>query len=225
MKNVSKIILLLACSLVVVLCFTRPAKAEEPTLTAVLEHLGFTNTELVTTADVTFPAGKYNVTLYAEFAAYNIYNQLSYYEVGTSTYNLIFDGPEGGSGYLSTPITKTITVDHSFALSMFVSHEDHRYFTENTLNPDGQNHSRVYKNLNDPMMQLVGFENLYGAGDRDYQDLVFSVQRQSPDIVVPEVPFGAIMTIASMIIALAGFVGFKRLRPNSRYNTKTDKIQ
>ncbi len=51
----------------------------------------------------------------------------------------------------------------------------HRYFTEYVRNPDGQNHSRIYSNLDEPGMFLIGFENLFGAGDRDYQDLVFSL--------------------------------------------------
>ena len=186
-----------------------PAHASEPPLTEIFDHLGFTH---VAKADVeTFPAGMYEITLYAEFAGYCDENELSYYEVGTSAYNLIFAGPEGGSGYLPSPETKTIVTDCGFGLSMLTP-ENHRYFTENGFNPDGQNHSVVYKNLDDPNMFIIGFENLYGLGDRDYQDLVFSLKIQSPPHVIPEVPFGTILGFLSMFIALIGFVGFKRLR-------------
>jgi hypothetical protein len=186
------------------------ASAAEPSLITVLTNLGFTNVELVTDVDVTFPPGVYNITLYAEFAGYHDGNELSYYGVGTTSYTVVFAGPEGDFGYLSPPISKTVSVDSPFGLSMYVADQGHRYFTQNSLNPDGKNHSRVYRNLNDPTMYLVGLENLYGAGDRDYQDLVFSIQLQRPINVVPEVPFGTIATTMCMILALAGFVGFKR---------------
>jgi hypothetical protein len=164
----------------------------------------------VDAVNITFHPGLYTITLYAEFAGYHKTNELSYYEVGTQVYNLIFAGSEGGFGYLSPPITKTFTINCEFGLSMFVAAENHRYFTQNGLNPDGYNHSKVYENLNDPTMFLIGFENLYGLGDRDYQDMVFSIQAQTPQHAVPEVPFGTIMITACMVIAMAGFVGFKR---------------
>lgn len=186
-----------------------PVHAAEPSLTTVFNHLGFTNVAISNVE--TFPAGLYEITLYAEFAGYHESNQLSYYKVGTNTYNLIFDGPEGGFGYLSPPITKTITVDSQFGFSMYTP-EHHRYFTENGHNPDGKIHAKVYENLNDPGMFLIGFENLYGTGDRDYQDFVFSVKLRTPQNVIPEVPFGTILGFLSMFMAFLGFVGFKRLR-------------
>jgi len=150
-----------------------PVSASEPSLIEVFNHLGFTNVAETTVG--TFPAGTYTITLYAEFAGYHNENELSYYEVNTTTYNLLFAGPEGGFGYVSPPIVKKFTVAKEFGLSMFTP-ELHRYFTQNYLNPDGQIHSKVYRNLDDPKMFLIGFENLYGGGDRDYQDIVFSIR-------------------------------------------------
>lgn len=186
-----------------------PVHASEPSLAEIFEHLGFTD---VAVADVeTFPAGLYEITLYAEFAAYRDENELSYYLVGSSTYSLIFSGPEGGCEYIDPPLTKTFTADCQFGLSMLTP-ENHRYFTETSLNPDGEQHAKVYENLDDPCMFLIGFENLYGAGDRDYQDMVFSLKLQTPQQVIPEVPFGTILSFLSMFMAFAGFVGFKRFR-------------
>ena len=181
----------------------------EPTLSEVFQDLGFTN---VAESDVeVFPAGFYEITLYAEFAGFNEENNLSYYEIGVDTYSLIFDGPEGGFGYITPPITKTILADRAFGLSMCTP-ENHRYFTEHSRNPDGEQHSIVYENMDEPLMYLIGFENLYGAGDRDYQDFVLSLQLRTPDNVVPEVPFGTIVSAATMLTALAGFMWIKRLR-------------
>jgi hypothetical protein len=162
--------------IVVILFFSYnvvPVSAGEPSLVEVFNHLGFTN--VAVTAVETFPAGTYTITLYAEFAGYHNENELSYYEVNTTTYNLLFAGPEGGFGYISPPIVKKFTAAKEFGLSMFTP-EFHRYFTQNSLNPDGQIHSKVYRNLDDPKMFLIGFENIYGAGDRDYQDMVFSIR-------------------------------------------------
>jgi len=184
--------------------------ASEPSLAEIFEHLGFTD---VAVADVeTFPAGLYEITLYAEFAAYRDENELSYYLVGSSMYNLIFSGPEGGCGYIDPPLTKTFTADCQFGLSMLTP-EEHRYFTETSLNPDGEQHAIVYENLDDPCMFLIGFENLYATHtDRDYQDMVFSLKLCTPQQVIPEVPFGTILGFLSMFMAFVGFVGFKRFR-------------
>lgn len=187
-----------------------PAHASEPPLPEIFDYLGFTNVAEVD--DETFPAGIYEITLYAEFAALSEENVLSYYEVGTTTYNVIFAGPEGGFGYITPPINTIIVTGHEFGLSMLTL-EGHRYFTENSLNSDGYQHSTVYKNLDDPYMFLIGFENLYGEeSDRDFQDIVFSLKLQTPPQVIPEVPFGTILSGLSMLIAFIGYVGFKSFR-------------
>lgn len=184
-----------------------PVHASEPSLAEVFEHLGFT--EVVEVDVETFPAGLYEITLYAEFAAYSDENELSYYEVGTSTYNLIFVGPDGGSGYLDPSLTEAFAAGCEFGLSMLTP-EGHRYYTETSDNPDGEQHAIVYENLDAPGMFLIGFENLYAAGDRDYQDMVFSLKLQTPQHVIPEVPLGTILGLLSMFAAFVGFVGFKR---------------
>ena len=208
MRKLFAAVILLVFTCLLAPYIVSPAYAE-PSITEVLDHLGFTDTTLVN--DETFPAGTYEIVLYAEFAGYNEANNLSYYQVGTNEYNLIFDGPEGGFGYLSPPITKTITIVHMFGLSM-ATPENHRYFTQNGLNPDGQAHSIVYKNNDEPYMFLIGFENLYGLGDRDYQDMVFSLRLQTPSQMVPEVPLGTLMSAFTMILAFMGFIGFRRFR-------------
>ena len=61
-------------------------------------------------------------------------------------------------------------------------------------------------------MYLIGFENLYGAGDRDYQDMVFSIKLITPQQVIPQVPFGTILASALMFAAFLGFVWNKRFK-------------
>jgi PKD repeat protein len=178
------------------LLFSQTVNAAEPSLPSILNTLGFTNIALTSTE--TFSPGMYNVTLYAEFAAYHTQNVLSYYVVGTSNFQTIFTGPEGATGslggYIDPPISKIITVGSQFGLSMLAP-GPHRYFTETYLNPDcpPEQHAQVYRNLDAPGMFLIGFENKFGAGDRDYNDMVFSlVPLYPPEIVSvtrsPEIP-------------------------------------
>ena len=79
----------------------QPAEAE-PNMVTVLNALGFVN--ITESFDELFSAGVYNVTLYAEFAAYHPSNELSWYINGTSEYNLIFSGSEGNFGYVDPPL-------------------------------------------------------------------------------------------------------------------------
>ncbi len=151
----------------------RTAKAAEPTLEEILSNLGFNN--IAESTVQTFPPTCYEATLYAEFAGYHETNDLSYYTLNTTDYTIIFSGSDGGYGYISPPVNTTFTHTSSFGLSLYCAVEDHRYFTEHWKNPDGQNHSRIYENLDEPGMYLIGFENLYGLGDRDYNDMVFSL--------------------------------------------------
>lgn len=208
-RRLTLAIFILAISFLLVPPLTLPAYASgEPTLEQILTYFDFDNCTVAT--DETFPGGCYEVTLYAEFAAYREQNNLSYYQVGTDNFTLIFDGPEGGDGYLEPPITRTIVTEGEFGLSM-VTPENHRYYTETDRNPDApEQHAKIYKNLDEPCMFLIGFENLYGGGDRDYNDMVFSLKLCSPEQVIPEVPFGTILTCLTMFIGFLGFIGFKR---------------
>jgi len=162
--------------------FALKAQAAEPSLVEILNTLGFTN--IAESPVETFVSGTYNVTLYAEFAGYFDSNELGFYQVGSAVYELIFSGPEGGSGYIATPISKNISSPGEFGLSMY-SPEGYRYFTENSFNPDGDVHSKVYLNLDDSEMYLIGFENMYNSSaDKDFQDMVFSLEAVQP----PEPP-------------------------------------
>ena len=155
--------------------------AAEPSLTSIFNNLGFTNIAL--TDIETFSAGKYNITLFAEYAGYRDYNTLSYYEFGTSIFTTIFSGPEGVngpvSGYVDPPLSKIFEVDSQFGLSILTP--EHRYFTEHTRNADyPEKHVQIYSNLDDPKMLLIGFENKFGGFDRDYNDMVFSLVPIAP---------------------------------------------
>jgi hypothetical protein len=135
----------------------------------------------------TFPPGRYNLTLYAEFAPYYDYNsnELSFYQVSTEDFMVILEGSEGALGYVSPPLTKTFEADYQFGLSLSRNENESlpfRYFTESAKNLNGQQYALVFNDLNVPGMFLIGFDDRYncsGIGDLDYNDMVFSLQLEN----------------------------------------------
>ncbi len=191
--------------------FSSTAFAAEPPMESILNDLGFTNIGLL--EQETFSSGIYNFTLLAEFAYYHSLNELSYYPVETSDWQIIFSGPEGATGkmggYVVPPVFKTVTIDTQFGLSMCTPH--HRYYTEHYLNPDyPEEHAKVYRNLDAPNMLLIGFENKYGGFDRDYNDMVFSVVSLCPPEIVsvtrsPETPnYDQSVTVSAQVTKGSG---------------------
>ena len=162
-------ILLMGASLIF---YIEPARAAEPDLITILNSLGFTDIEESSVEG--FIPGTYEVSLYAEFCDYHNSNELSWYPVETSQYNLIFSGAEGNRDYVDPPLSKSYTINAKFGLS-FLSPEG-RYFTETDRNPDGIKHAQIYVNRDTPDMFLIGFENHLGGGDKDYNDMVISLE-------------------------------------------------
>jgi len=158
----------------------------EPNLLTVLIGLGYDENKLLLSSVETFNITHWNATLCAEFADWHASNNLSWYAVGTTSWNLIFSGLEGGFGYVYPPITHSFSPTSTFGLSFCTS--EHRYFTQNGNNPDGFIHSRVYRYLDNPKMYLIGFENWYGDGsDKDYNDMVIALENVNNPPVVPKV--------------------------------------
>ena len=158
----------------------------------IFSSLGFNN--LLELSVETFPAGMYNITLHSKFGGDNEDfidpNELSFYHINTSIFNVLFTPSEPAIfGYVIPPLTRIFSADYQFGLSL-LSWRDTRYFTEHVLNPEyvkypeypGESyHTKVYLNLDDPSMLLVGFDERSFCttfGDHDYNDMVFSLQQQ-----------------------------------------------
>ena len=78
------------------------------------------------------------------------------------------------------------------------------YSTDQSVNPDGINHlvSFVYAVKDSPYL-VIGFEDMYGGGDKDFNDLVFAVdigQHNVSALVAMGTPEPA------MLLTLGGFV-------------------
>ncbi|MFC1486237.1 PKD domain-containing protein [Thermoproteota archaeon] len=187
--------------------FSATVTATEPPLESALNNLGFTNIAL---EDIeTFPSGMYNITLMAEFAGYRNQNVLSYYMLNTSDFQSIFSGPEGATGddggYVDPPLSKIFAVDNQFGISLLSP--DDRYYTQHKLNGDyPEQHAKVFKNLDNPDILLIGFENKYGEYDRDYNDMIFSMLHLCPPeidnvIRTPETPnYNQLVTVTAQVI-------------------------
>ncbi|TRZ51261.1 MAG: PKD domain-containing protein, partial [Dehalococcoidia bacterium] len=164
--------------------FSTTVYAEEPTIESVFTELGFTNIAL--SSIETFPSGIYQAKLLAEFGNFYDVNILNYYPVGTSAYQTIFSGPEGstepGGGYVIPPISKIFQVDSQFGLSMLAQY---RYFTEISRNIDyPEQHAKIYTVLDSPNMFLICFEDALYGYDRDFNDMIFSLEQILPPEII-----------------------------------------
>jgi len=163
------------------------ARAAEPNLENVLDTVGFPLRTLILTE--TFAAGTYRITMYAEYAGYRDSNQLKWYKVGTSTFGLIFDGPEGippgdPMGLVNPPLAHTFVSADTFGLSLFSP--DGTWYTETSRNIDVQKHARIYQSQTNSNLYFIGFENM-GAGsssDFDYNDMVVSLECMQVQLTV-----------------------------------------
>lgn len=159
--------------------------ATEPTLEDILDSLGFIQRTVVSIE--TFPAGTYSITMYAEYAYFRDQNQLRWYKVGTSDFNLIFDGLEGvppgqPMGMVTPPLTRYFTSSDNFGLSLLSP--DGTFYTETSRNPDGKDHVKIYQSQTDPNLYMLGFENMGAQSgiDFDYNDMVLSLEVEPPPI-------------------------------------------
>jgi hypothetical protein len=171
----------------------------------------------------TFPAGKYEITMYAEYAGYRHSNQLRWYKVGTSNFNLIFDGPEGAGnpdpgGLVVPPLTKSFTIVDDFGLSLLSL--DGTWYTETSRNVDLVQHARIYQSNTNPNVYLIGFENLDAqSSDFDYNDMVFSLEFIPPPVGGEWVAVNKLQIMAPLVgwvslaaMITASFVSVKRMK-------------
>jgi hypothetical protein len=81
-----------------------------------------------------------------------------------------------------------------------------------TNNPDNVLHAAYSARFGKPL--IVGFEDLYGGGDRDFDDLVFSLS----NVVIGETPVAAVPESETYAMLLAGLftIGALKRRKSAR---------
>ena len=85
---------------------------------------------------------------------------------------------------------------------MFVNNTGYSFYNgEATNNPDNKLHA-AYKTLGQNTMK-VGFEDIFNGGDKDYNDLVFSVNNVTIRPPVPEPDVTALMLVGLLMLGVA----------------------
>ena len=83
---------------------------------------------------------------------------------------------------------------------------------QGTNNADGIVHANVISNFNGTGRTFVGFEDTRGGGDKDYNDMTFSLAGAGPIVAAVPEPATSAMLIAGL--ALVGFLA-RRKDPNA----------
>ena len=138
--------------------------------------------------------GDVKLTFISSSAAYN------------STLGLV-NGPSDIFGDHSSQLGQTYDLGVMAAgsvldFSLDVLNTGKTFFSDTAQNSDDVNHTQAFS-LGDEA--LIGFEDLYGGGDRDYNDLVFAASNisLSPVAAVPEPATWAIMMCGFGVIGTA----------------------
>lgn len=82
--------------------------------------------------------------------------------------------------------------------------DGHTYYSIDSLNPDGERHIAV---VGDPANEqvVIGFEDLYGLGDRDYNDVVFTYTATPWEAIdLSQIPAGAPEPSENAILFMTG---------------------
>lgn len=115
---------------------------------------------------------------------------------GVTTGNLLITG----SAYAFDRIASISSTTFGFYL---LNHEG-IFYSDTALNNDGFDHMAFYGLGQEYQVNL---EDLYGGGDRDYNDMIISLASITPASEIPEVP-----EPGTLVLIGAGFMGLAVLR-------------
>jgi hypothetical protein len=199
-----------------------PAKADpEPTLQEFFNSHGLSAIDATPsigfpggtseTGQETWPLGTYAVVIAAWYTASST-DSFGWYHgnpKGAWTYYPLFQRSDAVG---TTKIITVTTNDQKFGFYLDNGHGLGWFFTENSYQPENSpyDHAWVYQHPSNPNMVFVCFEDSFGGGDCDHNDLIVNVTRMRYEavggIVVPVDKFGLLapyIGLASTILAAA----------------------
>jgi len=86
------------------------------------------------------------------------------------------------------------------------------YSTDSSINPDGIDHVVAFALADSPYL-LIGFEDMYNGGDRDYNDALFAVDIGAANVAnLPGVPEPATWCVLFSFITIGAYLHRRRRR-------------
>ncbi len=197
-----------------------PGSGREPTLEEILGNTGYSLTRVSDSLDIVWntmaggdPSRFRARARYAGFT--NVFGIIPQEGLLADVYIPLLV-PHGPSGWQSAseswvPLDWPVTPDEDFFLALatpvglWSSNPDD--------NADGLDHMVTYVDDDDPYHYFVGFEDLYGGGDRDYNDLVIELHQVIDGPT--QVPEPGTLTLMGVGLAALGLLRRRQRRRES----------
>jgi len=124
----------------------------------------------------TFDAGCYRISMLAELADFAASNNLSWYSADTGLVHLIFSAGDSAGSTVSFHTAEVFGLCLGTPNGELGNESDTQiFYTETSRNPDDFDHALVYSNPEDCGGYIIVWEDLWGGGDEDFQDMILAM--------------------------------------------------
>jgi hypothetical protein len=124
----------------------------------------------------TFDPGSYQISILAEISGHASLNNLSWYPISSDLLQLVFLGLNSTGDKMVFKATETFGLCLGTTNSSFSNDTNHQlFYTETNLNQDEFDHALVFLNPNPPGGYIIAWEDLWEGGDKDFQDMILTM--------------------------------------------------